>query len=345
MTAFNVFRIIGDLSHVSSKIILLWSIHWNRSAEGVSLITQVLYILVFLTRYLDLFDKPVVWWNFIFKLFYIASSAYIVFLMAFVYARTREREKAWKFGLYCLGGAILLALPMQKSFQKGPQVTRKGTEGPNYLWSHPFTFKELCWVFSEILESVAVLPQLVLLRQTTVPTVIDSYYLLCLGSYRGFYIINWILRVADPKDRYFDPISTLFGIIQTALYLDFFWVYYSRQRVKLRAGGIVDSDDFQRGWLVGRIVGKQRAVDEEDGAAHETHNGRPKNRWGTRGISVSADETLHDVDADDARPLTDPTAFEDELSDDEGAPAAANGTEAAPVDSPWNDEEGDSSGK
>jgi hypothetical protein len=33
---------------------------------------------------------------------------------------------------------------------------------------------------------VCVLPQLLLLRQTTVPTVIDSYYLLALGSYRAF---------------------------------------------------------------------------------------------------------------------------------------------------------------
>ena len=38
------------------------------------------------------------------------------------------------------------------------------------------------WVFSEMLESVCILPQLILLRQTTVPTVIDSFYLLALGS-------------------------------------------------------------------------------------------------------------------------------------------------------------------
>ena len=29
--------------------------------------------------------------------------------MTSVYARTREREKAWKFGLYCLSGAIVVA--------------------------------------------------------------------------------------------------------------------------------------------------------------------------------------------------------------------------------------------
>lgn len=30
-------------------------------------------------------------------------------MMTSVYARTREREKAWKFGLYCLAGAIVVA--------------------------------------------------------------------------------------------------------------------------------------------------------------------------------------------------------------------------------------------
>lgn len=40
------------------------------------------------------------------------------------------------------------------------------------------------WVFSEILESICVVPQLLLMRQTTVPTVIDSFYLATLGTYR-----------------------------------------------------------------------------------------------------------------------------------------------------------------
>ena len=36
------------------------------------------------------------------QIFYTCSSLYIIFLMTSVYARTREREKAWKFGMYCL---------------------------------------------------------------------------------------------------------------------------------------------------------------------------------------------------------------------------------------------------
>lgn len=131
MYNMNVFRILGDVSHTISKCILIWAIHTNRSAEGkkskhlhtdfrmliarigagVSLITQALYVMVFITRYLDLF-----WvapgnnmWNFVLKNFYILSSLYIIFLMMRVYARTREREKAWKFGAVCMTGSVVAA--------------------------------------------------------------------------------------------------------------------------------------------------------------------------------------------------------------------------------------------
>lgn len=139
-----------------------------------------------------------------------------------------------------------------------------------------------------------------LLRQTTVPTVIDSYYLLTLGSYRAFYILNWIWRELDITDRKPDAVSVLFGILQTAFYIDFAWVYYSRQRVKLRHGGIVDADDLHNGWLLRTVFGyKAVACDVEAPPALGGEHGagdpiRNSNSWGTRGISISADDSLAD---------------------------------------------------
>ena len=196
-----------------------------------------------------------------------------------VYARTREREKAWKFGAYCLGSAVVL----------GPVLTaivkRKGT-----------TFPEILRNVSLVLESVCVLPQLLLLRQTTVPTVIDSGYILTLGSYRAFYILNWIVQLVHNR-QYFEWTAVPFGVIQTAFYIDFAWVYWTRQRVKLRNGGVVDSDDLSRGFLVSRILGKVPGAEDteandganDDGARSGTKSGT-SGRWGPRGISVSADD-------------------------------------------------------
>lgn len=159
------------------------------------------------------------------------------------------------------------------------------------------------WVFSEILESVCVLPQLLLLRQTTVPTVIDSFYLVTLGSYRALYCINWFVRGFDGSDRAPDAVSVIFGIVQTALYIDFAWVYYTRQRVKLRGGGVVDADDMRRGWLLRRIFGKRVQAaeidDDEENTPGLNDDGTrrgPRPKWGARGISVSADEGVLDTE-------------------------------------------------
>lgn len=255
-----------------------------------------------------------------------------------VYARTREREKAWKLGSACLAASAILAPFVMLIFKTKSQ------------WS----LLEVCWVFSIILESLCILPQLLLLRQTTVPTVLDSYYLVTLGSYRGFYILNWIWREFDTNNRKPDAISIIFGVIQTAFYIDFAWVYYSRQRVKLRGGGLVDSDDLRSGWLLRSVLGNKHVAqtpeeDEESapalGGDNNSQPPRGGKKWGSRGISVSADdgtlegeaardfaeqeEGIVDSGAADAK-MRDPDELarilDDEDSDDDGVLPAASGS-------------------
>lgn len=185
----------------------------------------------------------------------------------------------------------------------------------------------MLWVFSQILESVCVLPQLLLLRQTTVPTVITSFYIVFLGAYRGLYLINWFLREIDTNDKKPNAVSVIFGIIQTAFYADFAWVYWTRQRVKLRNGGVVDADDLRRGWLLNKVFGHKNfntrsqddGVDDEESAPalgggvgynhHQVGNnvggsGRnsrvSKAKWGARGISISADDSTYEAEQERA---------------------------------------------
>jgi hypothetical protein len=111
VATMNIFRILADLSHAASKVTLVIAIHRNSSAEGVSLLTQLLYALVFCARYLDLFwvSPAYSWWNFFFKVFYISSSIYVVYLMMRVYPRTREKEGAWKITTWTLGACVVSA--------------------------------------------------------------------------------------------------------------------------------------------------------------------------------------------------------------------------------------------
>jgi ER lumen protein retaining receptor len=95
------------------------------------------------------------------------------------------------------------------------------------LFPYKYTLVELLWAFSIWLESVAILPQLFMLQRTGEAESITTHYLFALGAYRALYIPNWIYRWAtDPT--WSDPIAVIAGIIQTILYSDFFWIYYTK---------------------------------------------------------------------------------------------------------------------
>ncbi|KAL1896707.1 hypothetical protein Cpir12675_002655 [Ceratocystis pirilliformis] len=256
----------------------------------VSLISQIFYALVFLTRYTDLFQETYLW-NTIFKFFYIFSSLYIVAIMQFHFPRTRELELSWKLGGIIFVGSLGLT-PFIYWFSNHPS-------------GHFFTTS--LYDFSLILESVCILPQLLLLRQTSIPTVINSFYLLALGAYRALYVLNWCVRSLDKEDYPLNHVSVFFGIVQTVLYADFFYVYYSRQRVKLRNGSIIDSEDMDRGWIINRLFGHNIEPlahnDEENprslrrigdlsvnAGSHSQSASASRAKWGSRGISISADD-------------------------------------------------------
>ena len=111
---------------------------------------------------------------------------------------------------------------------------------------------EIMWSFSIWLEAVAILPQVAVMQADGQCENINSHYVFSLGSYRAFYIINWIYRkftdgcaqsvsvavdirrasLAQPCGRlrvvfcsYWHPIVVVGGVIQTALYCDFFYYY------------------------------------------------------------------------------------------------------------------------
>ena len=78
----NIFRFLGDLSHLVSIFILIHKIQTSRSCRGISFKTQLLYLIVFLTRYVDLLTGPYMSvYNTIMKVFFIGSTGYTLYLM------------------------------------------------------------------------------------------------------------------------------------------------------------------------------------------------------------------------------------------------------------------------
>merc|ERR1740133_216701 len=72
--SWNLFRYVGDYLHLFGIVVLLTTIVKNKSVAGISRSTQVLYFLVFVTRYLDLFDQSQTLYLVVFKMTYISTA-------------------------------------------------------------------------------------------------------------------------------------------------------------------------------------------------------------------------------------------------------------------------------
>lgn len=202
----NLFRILGDLSHLFSIFILLHKMKTSSSAAGISFKSQFLYLMVYVTRYLDLLwtDPTRSLYNTFFKIVFIGSSAYTIYLMLNDYKPTHDPNLDTFKVQYLIGGSAVLAI----------------------LFPYSYVPSEMLWAFSIWLESVAILPQLFMLQRTGEAETITTHYLFALGAYRALYIPNWLYRYF--ADGYFDPISVLAGLVQTVLYSDFFYIYYTK---------------------------------------------------------------------------------------------------------------------
>lgn len=201
----NIFRVLGDFSHLASICILLHKMTQLHSCSGISFKSQALYFLVYVTRYLDLFSTESIY-NLVFKILFIGTQGYILYLMTNAYKPTNDPNVDTFRVQYLLGGAAALAI----------------------IIPYKYTVSEILWAFSIWLESVAILPQLFMLQRTGEAETITTHYLFALGSYRALYIPNWIYRyLMEPKHKV-DYIAIVAGIIQTILYSDFFWIYYNK---------------------------------------------------------------------------------------------------------------------
>lgn len=200
----NIFRLVGDLSHLLAIILLLFKIWQTRSCAGLSLKSQIMFATVFTTRYLDLLTIFVSLYNSVMKIIFIASSIATVYIIYFKFKATYDTNHDTfriEFLIVPVAGLALLV-------------------------NHEFSLLEILWTFSIYLESVAILPQLFMISKTGEAESITSHYLFALGIYRGLYILNWIYRYYF--EGFFDLIAVVAGCVQTILYCDFFYLYVTK---------------------------------------------------------------------------------------------------------------------
>ena len=204
--AQNLFRIGGDVAHLLSFVVLLLRLRVHKNAAGLSLKTQELFLLAFVARYLDLFVSFGSVYNTIMKVIYIGCSALIVYMLRCLepwkttYDRSQDSFLHIKFAV---APCAVLAL----------------------LIHQEFSVLEVLWTFSIYLEAVAIVPQLIVLARTQDVENLTSNYVFLLGLYRALYLFNWIYRAATEMYYHHQWIVWISGLVQTALYVDFFYYY------------------------------------------------------------------------------------------------------------------------
>jgi ER lumen protein retaining receptor len=196
--SWNIFRYVGDYLHLFGIVVLLFAIAKNKSVVGISRSTQFLYFLVFVTRYLDLFDHTQTAYLVFFKLTYISTSI-IVLVLFYQFDKTYDRRND------TCNLAVLLI----------PCITAA------ILLTNEYSMLEVLWTFSEFVEGFAMVPQYIFCyREKGQRDWAVGLYVICLGGYRVFYAMNWIYKKIQ-MPHYSDVQSWLGGVIEIVFFIDF----------------------------------------------------------------------------------------------------------------------------
>lgn len=184
---------------------------------GVSVRTHELFLLVFVTRYLDLFTTFYSVYNSVMKVLYIISTAMIIYTIkvkepiASTYDKAQDSFLHWKFAVAPTAVVTLITHLIQHGLAVKPM--------------------DFLWLFSIYLESIAILPQLIVLQRYREVENLTGNYVFFMGAYRFLYILNWIYRSYHEPFYQHHFIVYFCGVLQTLLYVDFFY-YYIKSKSK-----------------------------------------------------------------------------------------------------------------
>ena len=182
--------------------------------SGISVKTHELFLIVFVTRYLDLFTTFYSLYNSVMKVLYICTTASIIYTIKYTQPFKSTYDKAQDSFLHFTYGVVPCAII--------GLIT--------HLFEHKFRIKplELCWIFSIYLESIAILPQLIVLQRYREVENSTGNYVFFMGAYRALYILNWIYRSYHEPFYQHHFVVYFCGVLQTLLYVDFFYYYIKR---------------------------------------------------------------------------------------------------------------------
>lgn len=258
--SWNPFRYIADFVHLAGIFALIHWLYTRRSLGGLSQKTQILYLTMYVCRYLDLLTYRQATYLIFFKVTYIGSSCFILYLFRFLkstatYEQDKDTVSMPAIIVPCCITAIILTAK-----------SRKGLDPVDTLWA-----------FSEYLEGFAMVPQYVFCYRENAKTQSRGVilFIMALGVYRVFYAFNWIYKLMN-LSNYYDIQSWLAGFIEIAFFFDFLSFQY-RQKSLLRSLVLVVDDKITETVEKMELVilpGRREAMEQHHSAMQEMRQRR-----------------------------------------------------------------------
>lgn len=209
--SLNAYRLAGDISHLLSILIVLLRLFVSKTAQGISVRTHELFLLVFITRYLDLVTNFISVYNTVMKIIFLATTAKIVCTIHYdepiksTYDKNYDTFPHWKCAVVPVAIISLITHFSQDEF--------------DYVQEDIIRY---LWMFSIFLEAVAIVPQLVLLQQSGECDNVTGLYIFFMGAYRALYILNWLYRAQHEHNYRHNWLVFSCGVVQTLVYIVFF---------------------------------------------------------------------------------------------------------------------------
>lgn len=213
MNLLNLISLItqngAEWTLIASRAVMLRKVLLTKSVSGLSLKTNLLYLLTYMLRYIHLrfwysYNMRAVYGNII-KSVFLGFQVIMVFLILVRFRKTYYR----RYDNFPMSILIVVSVVVGLIFTR------------NVYWNY---YEELCYNISLVLESVAILPQLVMTQEAEDCESMTSKYIVLLGLYRFLYLIHFC--ILKWQGRYIDVFMIVTALIQTGLYADFFYVYY-----------------------------------------------------------------------------------------------------------------------
>lgn len=197
---WNFFRYTADGVHTMGLLVCLAVLLRGRSqAEGISFKTQLLFLLVYTFRYINLFICRQFLYLVVFKVAFWSVTLAIVVLLLRSHARRDRRDTC---PVHFLIVPTVLATVLLTSYE---------------------SVVEALWILSQHLESFAMLPQYIYCYRDARgrpghPRGMVLMYVLSLGGYRSLYGLSWLYKYFF---GYVDVSSWLASVFNLAFFLDF----------------------------------------------------------------------------------------------------------------------------